>query len=366
MRLPEGFLLSAVGAGIKKRGLDLGLIFCEEYINCVGFFTTNANPSYSVLFSKKNINHPIKAVLVNSGNANCFTHKDGLKDTEEIAYCLASYLNIKKENILLASTGIIGKKIPKKKIIRKIPTLVKNLNNDKKAIDDFSCSILTTDKFRKISYISFPSRGGEVKIIGFAKGAGMINPEMATMLGFVLTNAKVNLSLLKRKSKDIIEETFNSISVDGCMSTNDTVFFLNSGRISLSKKETELFFKKLKNVCSELAKMIIKDAEGATKFIEITVKGAKTRREAEKAVKFIANSNLFKCTIYGKQPNWGRIISALGHAKIKVKEDILIKNTSLKKKDIKIIVDLRRGKFKSTIYTCDLTPDYVKINAGYS
>ena len=362
MRIPEGFLLSGVKSGIKENKSDLGMIFCSGFAKAVGFFTTNVNPSYSVVFSKKNINRPIKAVIVNSGNANCFYQK-GLENTQKIAKKLAKYLKVKEENILFASTGIIGKKLPSERIIRSIPLLVKNLDKNKETIEEFSQSILTTDTFRKVYYNCLSTKKERVNILGIAKGAGMIFPHLATMLAFILTDAKIEIPLFKKETKKIVEESFNSISVDGCMSTNDTVFFLTSNRVVLGEKDRELFFKKLKEVCVELAKMIVEDAEGSTKFLEIIVKGAKNKEEAKKAAASIANSLLFKCTIYGETPNWGRIISCLGQAKIKLREDITIKSTLLKKDRIRLTVDLKRGNFNWCIFSSDLTPQYVKINA---
>jgi glutamate N-acetyltransferase/amino-acid N-acetyltransferase len=370
VKLPEGFLISSTHCGIKKKKLDLGLIVCPAFAKVVAFFTANVNPSYSVTLSKKNIDNPIRAVLVNSGNANCFSHKNGLKDTGEIVSEVARHFKVSKKNILVASTGIIGKRLPKEKIIKSLPILIKELCDGKEAkkdtIKNFSRSILTTDKVEKISYASLPIGKRNVEIIGFAKGAGMISPHLATMLGFILTDAAVHLSIFKRVSKEAVEKSFNSITVDGCMSTNDTVFFLSSGRVPLkNKREIDLFSKKLKALCLDLAKMIVKDAEGATKFAEIYVKGAKTKSEAKRAALSVANSNLFKTAIYGGNSNWGRVIAALGAAKIKA-DSVSVKATSLKKRELKIIIDLKSGKFEWKVYTSDLTPEYIKINAKYN
>ena len=364
MKVPLGFSLAGINCGIKKKGFDLGLIYSYDFSDAVGFFTQNANPSYSVLVSKKNISNSIKAVLVNSGNANCFTHKEGLKDTEEICKSLAKLLNVEEKNILIASTGIIGKRLPKEKIIKSLPKLIKNLGEN---IDDFTSSIMTTDTFKKISYKKIKFKNGIVNILGFAKGAGMIFPNMATMLSFILTDANLDTNILKEISKDIIDESFNSINIDACTSTNDTVFILKSNKIKIESNEVEIFRDNLKEVCISLAKMIVRDAEGATKFIEILIKGALTKKEAELAAKSISSSMLFKSAIYGENPNFGRIISALGQVNIPLEEERLeIKCSSLKKKDIKLIIDLKRGDSSYRIYTCDLTPKYIKINAEYS
>ena len=359
MNLPQGFLLSGIHCGIKRRKPDLGLIYSEGLCDAAGFFTANANPAYSVTLSKKHINNPIKAVLVNSGNANCFSHAKGLKDTEEIVEKLAQHLKVKKGNILFSSTGVIGKSLPKNKIKRCFGRLLNNLGID---VYNFASSILTTDTCKKISLREV----GSVKILGIAKGAGMICPDMATMLGFVLTDAKISRSFLKQSAKQATEESFNSISVDGCMSTNDTVLVLSSNKVALKKTQLNAFNKALKEVCLDLAKMIVKDGEGVTKFIEIQIKGAQSPKEAKEAGLALANSVLFKCALYGEDANWGRIIAALGQAGIKVGENISIKATSLKKKDIVIMLDLKRGKASWKFYTSDLTPQYVKLNAQYS
>jgi len=360
MKLPQGFLLSGINCGIKRKKLDLGLIYLGDLAKAVGFFTTNVNVSYSVTAAKKNINKPIKAVLVNSGNANCYSHCLGLKDTESIISSLAKKLGVKKSNILIASTGIIGRKLPKQKIIVSFDKLIKKLAKQPKR---FAESILTTDTFIKVTQ----RKVAGASILGFAKGAGMICPNMATMLGFVITDLALPKAVLKRIAKEAVDESFNSITVDGCMSTNDTVLFLSSGKVTLkSKTQVSAFSKNLKAVCLDLAKMIVKDAEGATKFIHIQIKGAKTKNEAKKCGLALANSMLFKSAIYGASANWGRIIQSLGQVGVKVGENISVKASSLKGKNIEMTIDLKRGKASWNIYTSDLTPKYVKINAEYS
>lgn len=366
IKIPAGFLLSGIKCGLKKNNKnDLGLIYCESYAEALGFFTTNKNVSYSVTLSRKNISNPIKAVIANSGNANCFSHKNGLEDTAIITSQLADYLSTDKRNILIASTGIIGKKLPKEKIISAFPKLYEELGCDN--AENFSESILTTDTFKKISCSEIKLSSGAARILGFAKGAGMIAPNVATMLVFILTDAILPKALFKKIAKEAIDESFNSVTVDGCMSTNDTVFVLSSKKNVLkTTKEIKAFSKELKRVCLDLATMLVKDGEGATKFIKISIRGSKSKAEARKAGLSIANSNLFKCAVYGANPNWGRIISALGHAGIAVSEGIPIKMSDLTKKNISIEVDLKRGTFNGTVYTSDLTPEYIKINAEYS
>lgn len=364
MKIPKGFLLSGINCGIKKKNLDLGLIYTPDFSKAASFFTSNVNPSYSVVLSKKNSLKPVKAVLVNSGNANCYSHKSGLKDTNEIVVKLAKVLKAKKENILICSTGIIGRKLPKAKVIKNLPVLVRNLGKNS---GNFAKSIITTDTFTKISSATIKLDNLEANILGFAKGAGMIYPNMATMLGFILTDLDVPANIFKSIAKEAVEESFNSISVDGCMSTNDTVIFMTSKKVPLkSKKQLKLFSQKLKEVCLNLAKLIIKDAEGATKFIQIKTVGAETKAQAKKAAFSLANSNLFKCALHGENANWGRIVSALGQVGVKVSQNLGVKASSLKAKTINIVIDLKKGNATATVYTCDLGPKYIKINAEYN
>lgn len=364
MKLPQGFLLSGIHCGIKRKKLDLGLIYIEGLGKTVAFFTTNVNPSYSVVLSRINVKNLTKAVIVNSGNANCYSHDKGLEDTKGIIDKLALALGVKPENILIASTGIIGKKLPKDKIIKNIPELIKNLDKNP---ENFANSILTTDNFLKTAVATLLTSKGKALIAGFAKGAGMIYPNMATMLSFIITDVDLPQGIFKKIAKEAVDVSFNSISVDGCMSTNDTVFFTSSRKILLkNKKEINDFAVELKTVCLTLAKKIIQDAEGATKFVEIHIKGAKNQKQAKRAGLCLANSALFKCALYGEDSNWGRIISALGQEGIRVKKNISVKTTPLKRKNITITIDLKSGRADWVVYTSDLTPEYVRINAEYS
>ncbi len=363
-KLPQGFLASGLHCGIKKKNYDLGLIVFQQLYQAIGFFTSNLNVSYSVSFCRKNINNPIKAILANSGNANCFSHSEGYKDTEVVAEKLAKTLGTGKKNILFASTGIIGKKLPKEKIVKKIPELAANLENKP---NKFAKSILTTDTKTKIVTEELISGKKKIKITGFAKGSGMIKPNLATMLAFVLTDADIDLGLLRKKAKEITELSFNSINIDAAESTNDSLFIASSRKVKLNKNDEKKFFKKLEKVMIRLAQMIVEDAEGATKFVQLDVKGAKTKKEAKKIAQQIAGYTLFKCALYGSNPNFGRIIAVLGQAKIKIKEkDIDIDFGSLKKKEVNLVIRLKRGRASWRVYTCDLSPEYVKINAAYN
>ena len=367
MKVPCGFLLSGISSKIKRdNSLDLGIICCSGYGSAVGFFTKNVNCSYSVRVSKSNINNKIKALLVNSGNANCFSHKNGLSDTAKICRNLAALLGVKEKSILIASTGIIGRQLPSKKIISHLPLALKKLKANPRA---FAKSILTTDTFEKISFRTIKFNKKKIRILGLAKGAGMINPKMGTMLAFILTDAKIRKKDLRAVSLKAVRKSFNSINIDGCTSTNDSVYIISSGASAslYSKKEIRIFGNKLLEVCLDLAKMIVKDAEGATKFVTLCVKGALSKEKAKAAAEAIASSLLFKTALYGKSFNWGRIVAALGQANIKVdQKSFKVKFFPLKKGNMKIDVVLGQGSFDKTVYTSDITPEYVKINAGYS
>lgn len=366
MSVPKGFLFGGINCGIKKRSFDLGLILCEGGADAVGFFTKNVNASYSVLISKRHIKNLIKAVIVNSGNANCFTYPKDLKNTMKVCKALAQRLNIKKENVLIASTGVIGKQLPFAKVIKNLSRLCNQLSINH---INFAKSILTTDRFIKVSSRKVSLKKGEVRITGIAKGAGMIAPDLSTMLAFILTDAVIPKPLLKKLSQEAVEKSFNSISVDGCMSTNDSVYILSSqmGAEVRSYKEVSKFRKTLEEVCKELAQKIVKDGEGSTKFIKVEIRCAKTEEEAKHAFKAISNSILFRAAMYGANPNWGRIVAALGYTGIRVKENrFKVKATSLKKKEVTITVNLSRGSKSWVGWCCDITPQYIRVNMGYN
>lgn len=370
--LPKGFLASGIACGIKKaKKLDLALFYSEIPAKAACQFTANRIQAAPIRINKKYFkkNREYRAIIANSGNANSFTGREGLKDAEETAKELANALCIKKENIFLASTGIIGRKLPLGKLKKGIPKLVTGLSAN--GIDKAKIAIMTTDTFSKEVTAEFNYGNRAVRICGIAKGAGMIAPNMATMLVFILTDARVTRKALDEALRVSVDNSFNCITVDGCMSTNDTIIALANGASNNDlidrDKNFNLFFKALNAVCLELAKLIIRDAEGATKFIQIKVSNAKSFIEARQAGLSIANSNLFKTAMYGKNPNFGRIIAAIGACGIDVEEKGLkIKVGPLHKKDINVDVSINRGKSTATVYTSDLTPEYIKINAQYN
>ena len=370
--LPLGFKANAVASGIKKSAkLDLALFYSEVPAKAACCFTTNKVQAAPIRINRRylKINKGFRAIIVNSGNANCFTGDVGLRDAEVTTKALAKILGLKKESVLVASTGIIGRRLPVAKIKEATPQLAKGLSVS--GINKAKKAIITTDTFTKEMAVKFNLGSKIITLSGVAKGAGMIAPHMATMLCFIFTDASITQTALDKALKAAVAGSFNSITVDGCMSTNDSVMMLANGRagnlLINAKNHFNSFVKALNILCLELAKMIIRDAEGASKFIRITVKEAKSFEEAKKAALSIANSNLFKTAMYGRNPNFGRIIAALGASGIEVEEkNLKIKVSPLDKKYITVNVGIKRGEACATVYTSDLTPEYIKINASYN
>lgn len=371
---PLGFKANGINCGIKKKKLDLGLIYSEAPARVSAFFTSNKIQAAPIKVCKEHLkkNNFAQAIIVNSGNANCFTDDIGIKYASWMAQLTAKNLGIKKEEVLVASTGVIGNPLPIEKIKNAIPNLVKGLAKDKSY--KASCAIMTTDTFAKDIAVEFTCGARKVKIGAMAKGVGMIYPKLkqATMLCFVTTDANISVKALNLALTNSVDKTFNCISVDGCTSTNDMIAILANGLsrnklINVGDKGFKQFAQALDFVCFDLAKKIILDAEGATKFIKINVKGAKTKSQARQAAFSIANSVLFKTACFGQNPNWGRIVAAVGAAGVDVSEDdIELKFSSFKQKYIEVTVNLNIGQYESSVYTCDLSYEYVKINAEYN
>jgi len=370
--LPKGFKANGLACGLKKSGkLDLALIYSEFPALASAKFTTNSIIAAPLVVCKRNLKSAKKfqAVLVNSGNANCFTGKAGIKDAQAAAGFLADRLKIVKSSVLVNSTGIIGKRLDVGKIKQGIPKLVAGLSAS--GIHLAKKAIMTTDTFAKEVSINLKIGASLVHICGIAKGAGMIAPDLATMLCFILTDAAITQAALDKALGEAVDKSFNCISVDGCMSTNDTVLVLANAaagnRIISAGRDLRNFSQGLESICLDLAKMVVTDAEGATKFIQIDVCQAKHTEEARKVALSIANSVLFKTAVFGQNPNFGRVAAAVGASGLKIKEEQLkIKLDSLKGKQVRLTVNLSRGKAKCTVYTSDLTPEYVKINAAYN
>lgn len=380
MLIPEGFLFSGISCGIKEENkIDLGLIFSPEKLTVWGIFTTNIVKAVPVILSKKFIKEePIYGVVANSGIANACTGEEGFKRALTLLKKIAEKLNISYKNLLPASTGVIGEQLPLEKILPHIDTLISNLSNQNYI--QFAKAIMTTDTFPKVV---FRKTKEGIIILGIAKGAGMIAPNMATMLAFILTDARVSKDYLKKQFPKIVEQSFNRISVDGDISTNDAVYMLCSNFKEV--KNWENFKKLCLEVAKELAYLIIKDGEGASKIIKIIIKGAKTKKDAKIFATSVANSLLVKTAFYGEDPNWGRIFSALGKNGIKfnpeeieiylngipwiinlkpIKDENKIKE-EMRKNEIELLIKFKQGKLSYEILTTDLTEEYIKINAHY-
>ena len=388
--IPKGFLFSTVEAAIKKPGRkDLALIYSEAEANTAGMFTSNKVKAAPVKLDMKKIRTGRgQAIIVNSGNANACTGKKGMEDAVEMARLVAHRLKMKSSLVYACSTGVIGTPMPMDRIRAKISGLMENFG--KSAIEDVAAAIMTTDTFPKIlrKKVRIGSKVGN--IAGICKGAGMICPHMATMLCFIMTDLSVNQQTLNRALKDSVKKSFNRITIDGDMSTNDTVLIMANGMIGneeLSERsEAYTAFKKsLDEITYGLSRLIALDGEGATKLVEIELKGAKSEADAEKAAFAVANSNLVKTAIYGNDSNWGRIMAAIGYSGIDMKEekvDIYFGRVKavdkglttgrdteaakvLKGKNIKIVIDLHLGKYAAKVLTCDMTEEYIRINADY-
>lgn len=387
---PVGFKANGINAGLRKKNLDLGLFYSEKSCICAGVFTKNVIKAAPVIFSSANIKNKIQAVVINSGIANACTGKKGFADTQKTALKTAALLNIKKNNVLVFSTGVIGKYLDMKKITGGLKKLVSILT--KKGHENIAKAIMTTDLVKKEAAVEFNIKGKSVKIGAMAKGAGMIAPNMATMLCFITSDITIEKKLLNKIFKDIVNKTFNRITIDGDMSTNDSVVMLCNGLIgnkiitSKDKKEIKVFSANLYYVMDKLAKELVKDGEGVTKFIKIKINSAKSKKDAEKIGFKIANSPLVKTAFYGSDANWGRILGAVGASgvifnpdkvEIKFGKYSLYKNGSpvkfsekklekyLKQSEVDVYVNLNQGKESCVIYTSDLTEEYIKINAHY-
>lgn len=389
-RSPKGFFFSAAEAAIKKPGRrDLALIVSESPSVMCGTFTTNAVKAAPVRLCMQKIRSGMgQAIIVNSGNANACTGAQGLTDARLMISRVSRSLRIPARLIYPCSTGVIGTPMPMERILPTVDNLTRGLGRF--FFDDVAASIMTTDTFPKIVSRRIKVGDEEGIIAGICKGAGMIAPNMATMLCFILTDIAINGTALAGALKEIVRRSFNRITIDGDMSTNDTVLMMANGArmnrpILPGAPAFRQFVNTLEEVAFDLAWLIIKDGEGATKIIEIIVRGAKTEKEADNAAHAIANSNLVKTAIYGHDANWGRIMAALGASGIRLKEsktDIFFnrvrvvrnglatnKNNeateALKGKEVRITVDLRSGSASSRVLTCDLTEGYIRINAEY-
>ncbi|MFI5263565.1 MAG: bifunctional glutamate N-acetyltransferase/amino-acid acetyltransferase ArgJ [Candidatus Kapaibacterium sp.] len=388
---PKGFLASGVFCGIRKAKKDIAIIRSVTPAKVAAVFTLNRTQAAPVVLDKlilKKSNH-CSAIVANSGNANACTGERGLNDAERMVELTAEALGIAKDKVLVASTGVIGQYLPMDAIEKGIAQAALELSGN--GSDDAADAIMTTDTFSKKCTVSFKIGEKEVIIGGIAKGSGMIQPNMATMLAFITTDANIEESLLQKVFRSSINRSFNRISVDGDMSTNDMAVLLANGmadntEIIDGSEEAILFASALDHVVITLAKMIARDGEGATKLVEIKVTGAATHNDAVMAARSVANSNLVKTAIHGEDANWGRILAALGYSGVELFPEqielrmnnlpilgkgytILIDEVkakeALSKNEISLSIELNQGVGTAIFWTCDLTKDYININASY-
>jgi glutamate N-acetyltransferase/amino-acid N-acetyltransferase len=388
---PKGFRAAGVSAGIKaNNGLDLALVVSDAPASAAAVFTTNRVQAAPVLVSREALARSgatARAIVVNSGCANACTGEEGLQNARDMAAETARLVNCPVDQVLVASTGVIGVALPIEKVRKAILIASRQLAANQGAAA--ARAIMTTDPFPKESAVRLGlGPAAEVFIGGMAKGAGMIEPMLATMLAFVTTDAVVPRPLLDRALREAVEDTFNAITVDGECSTNDSVMVLASGAsgVAIDDSTYGAFAAGLTSVCHELALGIVRGGEGATKLLKVTVTGAASSAEARRAAKAIANSPLVKTAIHGGDPNWGRLIAVAGRAgvalelsraKVLIGSTVLFENGRphdeaapraaeyLKGNDLEVSVDLGAGRSESTVWTCDLSAEYVRINADY-
>jgi glutamate N-acetyltransferase/amino-acid N-acetyltransferase len=374
----NGFKMAAVAAGIKAKGaLDLALMCSDTPATTAAVFTQNTFIAAPLVVSKvhlKESGHRIRAVLVNSGNANAATGETGIQAAQLSTAAVAEKIGCKRNEVVVSSTGVIGRPFPLDKVRAAIPALVSGLHPAN--LELLARGIMTTDTVPKIA----TTEVGGAKIAGVAKGAGMIHPDMATMLSFIMTDAEISHAELEDSLRFAVHRSFNSISIDGDTSTNDMVVVMANGTSGVRPK-TEQFRDALVDVCTELATAIVRDGEGATKFVEIQIEGAPSEQDAHTIGRTIARSPLVKTAIYGADPNWGRIVGAIGNSGVRLSSDrvdIFISGVpisdstledarqKLKEKEIRIRVLLHSGQASAKVWTCDLTEGYIHINADYT
>ena len=388
----KGFLSSGIYAGLKKNPekKDIALIYSETPATVAGVFTINQAKAAPVILTQAHVkHHKIQAIIINSGNANACTGEKGMEDALMMANTTANALNISPESVAVASTGVIGVPLPIEKIITGIETAVQQLGpHDEDAME----GIMTTDTFSKSIAVAFELGGRTVHMGGISKGSGMIHPMMATMLAFVTTDVAISQAMLQQALIEVNEDTFHMITVDGDTSTNDMVLVLANGAanngevLHANTQEWEIFKAALTLVCTELAKLIAKDGEGATKLIEVKVVGAASKEDARIAARAVCKSPLVKSAISGEDANWGRIVSAIGASGIEIDLNTLsvfigdvcllengrpldfdesLAKRHLEQKIVHITANLGMGNARATGWGCDLTCDYIKINTSY-
>lgn len=387
----KGFTAAGVKAGIKKSGnLDVAVIYTKTQAVVAGTFTQNKVAAAPVYVSKEVVaTGTAHAIVANAGCANACTGQQGLDDAHKMAQIAADELGVNADDVIVGSTGVIGVNLPMDKLEDGIKDAVANLSAD--GSDNAGRAIITTDTHSKSVTCEFELSGKTVRMGAIAKGSGMIRPNMATMLCYITTDIAIDQALLQKAVSGCVEKSFNMISVDGDMSTNDMVIVLangeaNNAKITEENADYQIFFDKLMMLCTELAKQIAADGEGASKFLTINVKGAKSFADAKTVGMAIANSPLVKTAFFGEDPNWGRVICAVGYSGADmVPEKTVVKFGGItifangtgatydekalahvmKEKDIVIDIELNMGQEDATVWSCDLSYEYVKINGEY-
>jgi glutamate N-acetyltransferase/amino-acid N-acetyltransferase len=390
---PKGFLAAGLACGIKESGkADLGLLVCPTGATTAAVFTTNKIVSAGVQVSRRHVrSRNIHAVVVNSGNANACTGKTGLANAQKMCALTAKHIGVDPEEVLAASTGIIGHQLPMKNVTEGIAKAAASLSYSQEAGFAFAQAIMTTDTRCKQAYRELKLSQAQVKIAGTVKGAGMIGPNMATTLLFITTDAAISKPLLGKALKEAIGQSLNKLTVDGHQSTNDTGVLLASGlagnpRIAGSSKAYVQFTEALTDLCADLARQMALDAEGATRMFTVVVKGAATKAQATQAARAVADYPLFKAAVHGGDPNWGRIICAVGSSGVNLNPSRLsckldnlyvFRNGAptrfdparaariVSQREHTITVDLGVGRASDFYYGCDLSAEYVRINADY-
>jgi glutamate N-acetyltransferase/amino-acid N-acetyltransferase len=407
--LPRGFRFAAASCGLKKRGhtgsLDVALIVSDAPASAAAVFTQNLVQAPPVILSRAHVrasSDAMRAVIVNSGNANCSTGPGGMAASRATAQRVAKILRCGVKQVVVCSTGVIGVPLPVERILKAAPDLAETLDSSPRAFDGLTRAIMTTDTRPKRAAASCrigPNKWGRtVRVAGCAKGAGMIHPNMATMLSFVVTDAAVAPRALERALREVVARTFNCITVDGDSSTNDTLLVLANGA-SGARKITQTsggdyrkFVAALEQVCKALAIGIVEDGEGATHLVEIEVRGAPSEAAAKQVAQTIAGSSLVKTALAGADPNWGRILAAAGRAGVRFNPDRAeiwlggikmygppkgatcsialplderVAHRRLLEKNVPIVIDLHQGRAAARVWTCDFTQEYVHINASY-
>ena len=384
----RGFRFSAIECGIRYQGrLDFCAIVSDHPCTASGVFTTNKVFAAPVRLCRERVNGTIRAILVNATNANACTGEEGYKNAVRLVSSLEKELGLEKDSVLMASTGIIGRQLPVDKMDESIPSISKGLDAD--AGHSIARAIMTTDTKPKESSHSFTTSKGTFTVAGTAKGSGMIAPNMATMLSFIITDAHIAKKDLDPIFKNAADRTFNSLTIDGDMSTNDTCLILSpqNGDSLSSPSDLKAFADALMSVCRDLAYMLVKDAEGGTKCVTVTVKGAANDDDAKKCARSVAQSLLLKTAFFGGDPNWGRVACAAGYSGVPFDQQKLCVNFDsvalltngapqnvdpsvlaeiMKKPEFSVTADLGAGSAEWTFLTSDISYDYVKINAEYS